>query len=132
MEYRQHDIDNRGLAVRQGAHLQGLQKRFPGITAQDLQYTWTGHLSGTRTGEPYFARVADGLHAVAGCNGSGVARGALWGRLLVEMALGIDSPLLGDVLAQASPGLPATQTVLRPGRQGAHGLGSTPRAGLER
>lgn len=104
VEYRQHDIDNRGLAVRQGAHLLGLQRRFPGITAQDLQYTWTGHLSGTRTGEPYFARVGDGLHAVAGCNGSGVARGTLWGRLLVEMALGIDSPLLGDVLAQASPG----------------------------
>lgn len=104
VEYRQHDIDNRGLAVRQGTHLLGLQKRFPGITAQDLEYTWTGHLSGTRTGEPYFARVADGLHAVAGCNGSGVARGTLWGRLLVEMALGIDSPLLGDVLGQASPG----------------------------
>ncbi|WP_079228806.1 NAD(P)/FAD-dependent oxidoreductase [Pseudomonas putida] len=104
VEYRQHDIGSRGLAARQGQHLLGLQKRFPGITAQDLQYTWTGHLSGTRSGEPYFARVADGLHAVAGCNGSGVARGTLWGRLLVEMAIGADSTLLGDVLGQASPG----------------------------
>ncbi len=104
VEYRQRDIDAAGLAVRQREHLRGLQKRFPGITAQDLEYTWTGHLSGTRSGEPYFARVEDGLHAVAGCNGSGVARGTLWGRLLVEMAIGADSTLLRDVLGQAHPG----------------------------
>ncbi|MBO9550385.1 FAD-binding oxidoreductase [Pseudomonas sp.] len=104
VEYRQRDIDAAGLAVRQREHLWGLQKRFPGITAQDLEYTWTGHLSGTRSGEPYFARVEDGLHAVAGCNGSGVARGTLWGRLLVEMAMGADSALLSDVLGQARPG----------------------------
>lgn len=104
VEYRQHDLDARGLSVRQREHVLGLQKRFPGITEQDLQYTWTGHLSGTRSGEPYFARVDDGLHTVAGCNGSGVARGTLWGRLLVEMATGVDSPLLSDVFSQAKPG----------------------------
>ncbi|MGJ7550795.1 NAD(P)/FAD-dependent oxidoreductase [Pseudomonas alloputida] len=104
VEYRQRDIDAAGLAVRQREHLGGLEKRFPGITGQDLEYTWTGHLSGTRSGEPYFARVEDGLYAVAGCNGSGVARGTLWGRLLVEMAMGADSALLSDVLGQARPG----------------------------
>ncbi|MNN72520.1 hypothetical protein D3C81_1885680 [compost metagenome] len=41
---------------------------------------------------------------MAGCNGSGVARGTLWGRLLVEMAIGADSALLRDVLGQARPG----------------------------
>ncbi|CAM3782629.1 FAD-dependent oxidoreductase [Pseudomonas reidholzensis] len=104
VEYRQRDLDASALAVRQQRHLLGLQKRFPGIQASDFDYTWTGHLSGTRSGEPYFARVADGLHAVAGCNGSGVARGTLWGRLLVELASGADSALLGDVLSQAAPG----------------------------
>ncbi|MFK0095040.1 NAD(P)/FAD-dependent oxidoreductase [Pseudomonas sp. NPDC090592] len=104
VEYRRHDLDAAGLALRQREHLLGLQKRFPGIEAHDLEYTWSGHLSGTRSGEPYFARIEDGLHAVAGCNGSGVARGTLWGRLLVEMAIGADSALLGDVLGQARPG----------------------------
>ncbi|NTZ72316.1 FAD-binding oxidoreductase [Pseudomonas protegens] len=103
-EYRQRDLGPAQLAVRRQEHLRGLQKRFPGITDTDLQYTWTGHLSGTRSGEPYFSRVAEGLHAVAGCNGSGVARGTLWGRLLVEMAAGCDSSLLRDVLSQARPG----------------------------
>lgn len=104
VEYRRHDLDGPALAQRRERHLEGLQKRFPGLQASDIAYSWTGHLSGTRSGEPYFARVADGLHAVAGCNGSGVARGTLWGRLLAEMAVGIDSPLLADVLAQARPG----------------------------
>ena len=104
VEYRQSDLDRSGLQVRQQQHLRGLEKRFPGLTAQDLEYSWTGHLSGTRSGEPYFARVDDGFYAVSGCNGSGVARGTLWGRLLAEMAAGEQSPLLADVLAQARPG----------------------------
>ncbi|MFS2126107.1 NAD(P)/FAD-dependent oxidoreductase [Pseudomonas sp. Pseusp97] len=104
VEYRHRDLDNNALAERRRRHLAGLQKRFPGIVEADIAYTWTGHLSGTRSGEPYFARVDQGLHAVAGCNGSGVARGTLWGRLLAEMAAGDSSPVLADVLAQASPG----------------------------
>lgn len=104
VEYRQRDLDACALAVRRLEHVRGLQRRFPGIQAEDLEYTWTGHLSGTRSGEPYFARVDEGLYAVAGCNGSGVARGTLWGRLLVDLATGADSPLLADVLSQARPG----------------------------
>ncbi|WP_338525928.1 FAD-binding oxidoreductase [Pseudomonas batumici] len=104
VEYRQRDLDGADLAARQRQHLLGLQKRFPGISAVDMQHTWTGHLSATRSGEPYFSRIAERLHGVAGCNGSGVARGTLWGRLLAEMAAGGDSPVLRDVLAQARPG----------------------------
>lgn len=104
VEYRQKDLSPGDLQARQRQHLIGLEKRFPGLTAQDLDYTWTGHLSGTRSGEPCFGRLDEGLYGVAGCNGSGVARGTLWGRLLVEMAAGETSPLLSDVLGQARPG----------------------------
>ncbi|MCU1732307.1 MULTISPECIES: NAD(P)/FAD-dependent oxidoreductase [unclassified Pseudomonas] len=104
VEYRQADLDRAGLQRRQHEHVRGLQKRFPGLDARDLEYTWTGHLSGTRSGEPYFARVDQDFYAVSGCNGSGVARGTLWGRLLADMAIGASSPLLSDVLGQAHPG----------------------------
>jgi hypothetical protein len=33
-----------------------------------------------------------------------VARGTLWGRLLAELASGIDSPLLQSVIDRAQPG----------------------------
>jgi glycine/D-amino acid oxidase-like deaminating enzyme len=109
VEYRYRDLAGPSLGIRRQTHLRGLQRRFPWITEQHLQFTWTGHLSATRSGEPRFARVERGIYTVAGCNGSGVARGTLWGRLLAEMASGSQSPLLSKVLSQADPGwLPPT------------------------
>jgi glycine/D-amino acid oxidase-like deaminating enzyme len=48
--------------------------------------------------------VEEGVFAVAGCNGSGVARGTLWGRLLAELASDIGSPMLDAVMRRAQPG----------------------------
>jgi glycine/D-amino acid oxidase-like deaminating enzyme len=103
-EYRSRDLSNSELSLRRQHHVLGLQRRFPSLTEQDIQYTWTGHLSASRTGQPYFAKVEEGLFAVAGCNGSGVARGTLWGRLLAEMASGASSPILRSVMHRAQPG----------------------------
>ena len=103
-EYRTHDLSNSDLRQRRQHHLHGLQRRFPWLTEQDIHYTWTGHLSASRSGQPYFARVQDNLYAIAGCNGSGVARGTLWGRLIAEWASGETSPLLHSVIQRAQPG----------------------------
>ncbi|WP_248730479.1 FAD-dependent oxidoreductase [Pseudomonas sp. MWU13-2517] len=103
-EYRSNDLSRAELAVRRQHHVLGLQRRFPMLGEQDIQYTWTGHLSASRSGQPYFAKVEEGVFAVAGCNGSGVARGTLWGRLLVELASGADSPILQSVIERAQPG----------------------------
>ncbi|MNT50723.1 Gamma-glutamylputrescine oxidoreductase [compost metagenome] len=103
-EYRTRDLSGSDLSSRRKHHLLGLQRRFPWFTEQDIQYTWTGHLSASRSGQPYFGKVEEGLFAVAGCNGSGVARGTLWGRLLAELASGGDSPVLQAVMRRAQPG----------------------------
>jgi glycine/D-amino acid oxidase-like deaminating enzyme len=103
-EYRSRDLSDSELLLRRKHHVVGLQRRFPWLTEQDIQYTWTGHLSASRTGQPYFAKVEEGVFAVAGCNGSGVARGTLWGRLLAELASGTRSPLLQSVMHRAQPG----------------------------
>ncbi|MCH4870549.1 FAD-binding oxidoreductase [Pseudomonas sp. TMW22089] len=103
-EYRTKDLSDSNLIQRRKHHALGLQRRFPGLTEQDIDYTWTGHLSATRSGQPYFAKVQERVFAVAGCNGSGVARGTLWGRLLAEMASGASSPLLQSVMDRARPG----------------------------
>ena len=103
-EYRSRDLTDSELLHRRKHHVLGLQRRFPFLGEQDIQYTWTGHLSASRTGQPYFGKVEEGVFAVAGCNGSGVARGTLWGRLLAEMASGTCSPILESVMRRAQPG----------------------------
>ncbi|MEJ5056694.1 MULTISPECIES: NAD(P)/FAD-dependent oxidoreductase [unclassified Pseudomonas] len=103
-EYRANDLSLSELATRRKHHVLGLQRRFPMLNEHDIQYTWTGHLSASRSGQPYFAKVEEGVFAVAGCNGSGVARGTLWGRLLAELASGVDSPILQSVMDRARPG----------------------------
>ncbi|HCS43322.1 MAG TPA: FAD-dependent oxidoreductase [Pseudomonas sp.] len=103
-EYRSRDLSNSELVQRRKHHVLGLQRRFPWLNEQDIQYTWTGHLSASRSGQPYFAKVEEGVFAVAGCNGSGVARGTLWGRLLAELASGASSPILTSVMHRAQPG----------------------------
>ncbi|MBV6662141.1 FAD-binding oxidoreductase [Pseudomonas yamanorum] len=103
-EYRTRDLSNGDLLHRRQHHVKGLQRRFPWLTEQDIHYTWTGHLSASRSGQSYFARVENNLYAVAGCNGSGVARGTLWGRLLAEWASGQASSLLHSVMLRAEPG----------------------------
>lgn len=103
-EYRTRDLSSSDLVQRRQHHALGLQRRFPWLTEQDIQHTWTGHLSASRSGQPYFAQVEEGVFAVAGCNGSGVARGTLWGRLLAELASGATSPLLDSVMSRARPG----------------------------
>jgi len=103
-EYRSQDLSLDQLAVRRRHHVLGLQRRFPFLAEQDIEHTWTGHLSASRSRQPYFAKVEEGVFAVAGCNGSGVARGTLWGRLLAELASGGDSKLLRSVMQRAQPG----------------------------
>jgi len=103
-EYRTRDLSSSDLLQRRKHHVMGLQRRFPGLGEQDIHYTWTGHLSASRSGQPYFSKVEEGIYAVAGCNGSGVARGTLWGRLLAEVASGVSSPRLQSVMDRAQPG----------------------------
>jgi glycine/D-amino acid oxidase-like deaminating enzyme len=103
-EYRSQDLSLSELVTRRKHHVLGLQRRFPMLSEQDIQYTWTGHLSASRSGQPYFAKVEEGVFAVAGCNGSGVARGTLWGRLLAELASDASSPILHSVIDRAQPG----------------------------
>jgi glycine/D-amino acid oxidase-like deaminating enzyme len=103
-EYRSRDLTDSELLQRRQHHVLGLQRRFPFLGEQDIQYTWTGHLSASRSGQPYFGKVEEGVFAVAGCNGSGVARGTLWGRLLAELSSGASSPILESVMQRAQPG----------------------------
>ncbi|RWI66743.1 FAD-binding oxidoreductase [Mesorhizobium sp.] len=79
------------------------QRRFPGMHSYELEYVWGGVTAITSNGEGYFGELRPGLYVSAGCQGAGVLRGSIQGKLLAEMACGSQSSLLTDRLMLTGP-----------------------------
>lgn len=79
------------------------RRRFPQMASHVFEHVWGGVTAITHNGGLYFGQVRPGLYAAAGCNGSGVVRGTIQGKLLAEMACGSQSALLSDRLALEGP-----------------------------
>lgn len=91
------------LASRRRIHEQSLRARFPRIDGPAIDYTWSGVVCVSANGMPYFGKLENNVYASGGYNGSGVARGSLAGRLLVDYALGVDSEVLDHLLKGPQP-----------------------------
>jgi glycine/D-amino acid oxidase-like deaminating enzyme len=83
-----------------------LARRFPqlGLDAwpRPFQYVWGGTTGLTYNGAPLWGEVRPGLLVSAGCNGGGVVKGTLFGRLLAQRALGEAVPDVGALFGRAS------------------------------
>lgn len=79
------------------------RNRYPDMGSHELEYVWGGVTALTRNGALYFGRVAQGLFISIGCNGAGLLKGSMFGKLLGEMACGHQSPQLADALGFARP-----------------------------
>jgi glycine/D-amino acid oxidase-like deaminating enzyme len=96
-------MDEQALAQRREANLLGLSKRFSGLTDLDFELTWSGNVCISRNSKPVFEKSESNLF-VAGCyNAGGVAMGSLFGKLIVDHALGKESEELAQLLAQEKP-----------------------------
>lgn len=80
-----------------------LLRRFPNLKVPDLEYVWGGATAITHNGAFFFGEVHPGLYASVGCNGGGVVRGSVHGKLLAEMACGSQSALLTERLSLQGP-----------------------------
>jgi|GEM_PF-6655265 len=84
--------------------LQGCyQMRYPQMRSHALPLVWGGVTALTRNGALYFGQVGDGLYISIGCNGAGMLKGSMFGKLLGEMACGQQSPQLADALGFERP-----------------------------
>lgn len=79
------------------------RKRYPHLKSHDFEHVWGGTTALTLNGGVYFGQVKDGIYASVGCNGAGVLRGSIQGKLLAEMACGQQSKLLSDQLSLEGP-----------------------------
>lgn len=91
------------LAPRRAIHERAIRVRFPGLGAVEIEHTWSGVTGMSRNLTPFFGRLGANVYASGGYNGSGLARGTIAGRLLVDYALGHDSDLLRHILSFPGP-----------------------------
>jgi glycine/D-amino acid oxidase-like deaminating enzyme len=102
-EYRPSGIDLPTLSQRRRIHYQGLAKRFPWLASDAIEYTWSGNICVSANSKPVFSRLSNSIFACGCYNASGVARGSIMGRLIVDLAMGVPSALLDTANSLQKP-----------------------------
>jgi len=82
---------------------ESFKRRYPDMASHSFEYVWGGTTALTRNGATFFGEVRPGIYASVGCNGAGVLKGSIYGKLLAEMVMGSQSQLLSDVLSLDRP-----------------------------
>ncbi|HUH59071.1 MAG TPA: FAD-binding oxidoreductase [Candidimonas sp.] len=79
------------------------RRRYPALRSHRLEHVWGGVTALTRNGATFFGKASNNIYASVGCNGAGVLKGSVYGKLLAEMIMNQDSPELSDVLGMEAP-----------------------------
>ncbi len=84
-------------------HDKSLAARFPMLKGVEMEYRWGGRLCLSWNGAPALGEVEEDLYSACCQNGLGLARGTLHGMAMAEMASGLGSEMVGEVMAQGEP-----------------------------
>ena len=79
-----------------------LERRYPQLKDLRFSSVWTGATGFTFNGSPVWGEHGPGLFVAAGCNGGGVVKGTLFGKLLAEVALGFGAPDIATLFGRAA------------------------------
>jgi glycine/D-amino acid oxidase-like deaminating enzyme len=89
------------------------RQRYPGLRSHKFEYVWGGALGLTMNSESCFGEIAENLYVSAGCNGVGIMKGTVHGKLLAEQIMGLDSDDIRDVRQMNAPTWIPPDPVLR-------------------
>ena len=78
------------------------RRRWPELAGMGFETSWSGLLTLARNGGMVFGELAANVYGAAFCNGTGVSRGAAFGKAVAELALGRTSPVI-DILRRKTP-----------------------------
>lgn len=91
------------IAKARKSHQISFDRRFPEISAIGFEYTWGGALSLAQNGGMVFGDLADRVYGAGFCNGTGVSRGAVFGKAIAEHACGMTSRAIDILLRRSRP-----------------------------
>lgn len=79
------------------------ERRWPGLAPMGFEASWGGLLTLAQNGGMVFGELARGVYGAAFCNGTGIARGAAFGKAVAELAAGRTSPTIEILKSRAAP-----------------------------
>jgi len=79
-----------------------LTRRYPQLANTPFTSVWGGATGFTYNAAPLWGEPATGLYISTGCNGGGVVKGTLFGKLLAERALGQETVDVQELFGVAS------------------------------
>lgn len=87
------------------------ERRWPELSSIGFEASWGGLLTLAQNGGMVFGELAEKVYGAAFCNGTGVARGAAFGKAVAELAAGHSSPVIDILKTRASPSKPYPRPV---------------------
>jgi glycine/D-amino acid oxidase-like deaminating enzyme len=91
------------IARAKRSHQKSFDRRFPEISSIGFEYTWGGALSLAQNGGFIFGQLSDRVFGAGFCNGTGVSRGAIYGKAVAELACGQNSNSIRILRNKARP-----------------------------
>ncbi|MEI9413526.1 FAD-binding oxidoreductase [Mesorhizobium sp. Cs1299R1N1] len=86
-------------------------RRWPELSPIGFEASWGGLLTLAQNGGMVFGELDRNVYGAAFCNGTGVARGAAFGKAIAEMASLRTSPVIDILKTRASPSKPYPKPV---------------------
>ncbi|MEL7258003.1 MAG: FAD-binding oxidoreductase [Pseudomonadota bacterium] len=96
-------ISDARVAAMGRTHDRSFAARFPMLEGVGMEYRWGGRLCLSWNGAPALGEVEEGLFSACCQNGLGLARGTLHGMAMAEMASGVKSEIVTEVMRQGEP-----------------------------
>lgn len=84
-------------------HRQSFKNRFPMLPDVDFEYTWGGSLALSRNHQGFFGKLAPNVYGALCCNGLGITRGTVTGKLLADWCAGDHNDMIDSLLASPGP-----------------------------
>ena len=81
----------------------GIKKRFPQLSNDIIQSSWSGIVSRTRNGSQIFEKIDDNVFAVGCYNGSGIGVGTLFGEQIAMKAINENTVEIKTIEARNKP-----------------------------
>ncbi len=84
-------------------HRDSFARRFPMLPGVNFEYTWGGALALSRNHMGFFGKLAPNVYGALCCNGLGVTRGTVTGKLLADWLAGDKNELIEFLLNAPGP-----------------------------